>query len=103
MRKPRDYDSELKALDDKARVLRERKVTQLGELVIAAGADILPLEQLAGALLDVAAIKDNSAREAWRTRGAAMFQRKARGAGGDGGGAATADRSAPPAPGKAGA
>lgn len=39
MRKPRDYDAELKALVDKARELKTRKVQQLGELVIATGAD----------------------------------------------------------------
>ena len=50
MRKPRDYDAELKALDDKARLLRQRKVAPLGELVIACGADALTVEQLAGAL-----------------------------------------------------
>ncbi len=38
MRKPRDYDAELKALEDKARELKTRKVQQLGELVIATGA-----------------------------------------------------------------
>jgi DNA-binding protein H-NS len=32
MRKPRDFDSELKALTDKARLLKARKVQQLGEL-----------------------------------------------------------------------
>ena len=37
MRKPRDFDGELKALQDKARDLKSRKVQQLGELVIAAG------------------------------------------------------------------
>ena len=35
MRKPRDFDSELKALADKAKQLKERRVQQLGELVIA--------------------------------------------------------------------
>jgi hypothetical protein len=39
MRKPRDFDAELKALDDKARGLKTGKVRQLGELVIATGAD----------------------------------------------------------------
>jgi hypothetical protein len=39
MRKPRDFDSELKALADKAKQLKERRVQQLGELVIATGAD----------------------------------------------------------------
>jgi hypothetical protein len=37
MRKPRDFDSELKALTDKQKQLKERKVHQLGELVIARG------------------------------------------------------------------
>ena len=41
MRKLRDFDAELKALDDKARGLKTRKVQQLGELVIATGADAL--------------------------------------------------------------
>nr|WP_269147192.1 conjugal transfer protein TraD [Paracoccus denitrificans] len=52
MRKPRDYDAELKALEDKARELKTRKVQQLGELVIATGADALTAEELAGALTD---------------------------------------------------
>jgi len=41
MRKPRDFDAELKALEDKAKELKTRKVRQLGELVIATGADTL--------------------------------------------------------------
>lgn len=77
MRKPRDYDSELKALNDKARQLREQKLRQLGELVIASGADALPIEQLAGALLSAADIKDAATKEGWRKRGAAFFQRAA--------------------------
>ena len=48
MRKPRDYDAELKALDDKARQLRQKRIVQLGELVIACGADGLSPEELAG-------------------------------------------------------
>ena len=77
MRKPRDYDAELKALDEKARLLRQRKVAQLGELVIACGADTLTVEQIAGALL--AAIDgDAAAKEGWRQLGAAFFQRTSR-------------------------
>ena len=49
MRKPRDLDGELKALHDKARELKTRKVEQLGELVIATGADSLSADELAGA------------------------------------------------------
>ncbi len=44
MRKPKDFDAELKALDDKTRLLKSRKLQQLGELVIATGADALPIE-----------------------------------------------------------
>jgi len=80
MRKPRNFDAELKALGDRAKALKERKVIQLGDLVIAAGADALPAEELAGALL-AAAVGDATAKEAWRRRGAAFFQKPA-GAGG---------------------
>src|SRR3546814_1687960 len=51
MRKVRDYDAELKALNDKAKALKARKVQQLGELVTSTGADALDLDVLAGALL----------------------------------------------------
>ncbi|MBB3941453.1 hypothetical protein GGR39_003130 [Novosphingobium fluoreni] len=73
MRKPRDYDAELKALNDKARQLKTRKTSQLGELVAATGADGLTVEELAGALLAIAATSDPAKREAWRRRGAAFF------------------------------
>jgi hypothetical protein len=78
MRKPRDFDSELKALADKARVLKERRVRQLGELVAATGADTLDTDLLAGALLDMVAIKDAATEEGWRKRGMAFFQSNAR-------------------------
>ncbi len=94
MRKPRDYDAELKALNDKARQLKERKVHQMGELVIATGADVLPIEQLAGALLAASETKDAAAKETWRKRGATFFQRSpgnADGARRDAGGAAQDD------------
>lgn len=74
MRKPRDYDAELKLLDDRAKALRARKLEQLGELVVATGADALPVEQLAGALLMAAEQKDAVAVEAQRARGATFFQ-----------------------------
>jgi DNA-binding protein H-NS len=81
MRKPRDFDAELKALNVKAKQLKERKLHQLGELVIATSADTLPIEQLAGLLLAGADSKDPNAKESWRKRGAAFFQRTARIAG----------------------
>jgi hypothetical protein len=73
MRKPRDYDSELKALETKARQLKARRQSQLGELVVASGADALSLEELAGALLAAASTTDRATKEAWRKRGAALF------------------------------
>ncbi|MBY8828527.1 conjugal transfer protein TraD [Hephaestia mangrovi] len=74
MRKPRDFDAELKALDDRARQLKQRKVQQLGELVMATGADALPVEELAGALLAVAAQRDAATKAAWRSAGEAFFR-----------------------------
>jgi hypothetical protein len=77
MRKPRDIDSELKALADKARQLKERRVRQLGELILATGADVLDPDELAGALLDAAG-SDIAHKEGWRRRGAVFFQGKGR-------------------------
>ena len=78
MRKPRDFDAELKALGDKARDLKSRKVQQLGELLIATGADALTADELAGALIMLAETKDAGKKEAWAKRGAAFFQGRAR-------------------------
>jgi DNA-binding protein H-NS len=74
MRKPRDIDSELRALADRAKQLKERRVLQLGELVIATGGDATDAETLAGALLDIAGNKDAARKESWRKRGAVFFQ-----------------------------
>lgn len=83
MRKPRDIDSELKALAERAKRLKERRVQQLGELVIATGADAIDAETLAGALLELAGNGDAARKESWRKRGAAFFQgaERKRGAG----------------------
>jgi Conjugal transfer protein TraD len=81
MRKPRDIDAELKALAEKAKLLKERRVQQLGELVIATGADSIDAETLAGALLVIAETTDPSKRDSWRKRGTAFFQGKSRSAG----------------------
>ena len=78
MRKVRDYDAELKALGDKARALKAKRVEQLGQLVAATGADALDAETLAGVLLDAIGSKDAGAKEAWRAKGAAFFQRRGR-------------------------
>ncbi|WP_184202638.1 conjugal transfer protein TraD [Polymorphobacter multimanifer] len=89
MRKVRDYDAELKALGDKARALKAKRVEQLGQLVAATGADMLDAETLAGVLLDAIGSKDTAAKEAWRATGAAFFQRRGK----KGGGAAAIDGS----------
>jgi len=78
MRKPRDFDGELKALQDKARDLKNRKVQQLGELVIATGADALDANELAGALMVLAETKEAGKREAWARRGATFFHSRPR-------------------------
>jgi hypothetical protein len=78
MRKPRDFDTELKALEGKTRDLKSRKVQQLGELVISTGADALSAEELAGALLVLTETKDAGKREAWAKRGAAFFRGRSR-------------------------
>ena len=78
MRKPRDFDADLKALEDKARALKTRKVRQLGELVIATGADALSANELAGALIVLAETKDTRKMEAWARRGATFFQGRPR-------------------------
>ncbi|MGN8115371.1 conjugal transfer protein TraD [Labrys sp. 22185] len=78
MRKPRNFDAELKALEDKAKELKNCKVQQLGELVIATGAANLSAEELAGALVALAETNDAAKREAWAKRGAAFFQARSR-------------------------
>src|SRR3954453_8061897 len=80
MRKPRDIDAELKALQDKQKQLRARRVTQFGELVTATGADALDAETLAGALLEAVerAKADPGAKEAGRGKGDGFFRREHR-------------------------
>ena len=78
MRKPRDFDVELRALQDKARDLKSLKVQRLGWLVIATGADALSSDELAGALIMLAETKEATKREAWAKRGTAFFQSRAR-------------------------
>lgn len=75
-RKPRDFDAELQALMERARKVKSQKTTQLGELVQLTGADALPIEALAGALL--AAVeqsrKQPEAVTRWTERGQSFFQ-----------------------------
>ena len=75
-RKPRNFDAELQVLMDKAKKVKSQKTVQLGELVQVLGADSLPMEALAGALL--AAVeqskKQPEAVARWTERGQAFFQ-----------------------------
>ena len=107
-RKPRDYDAELQALMEKAKKVKTQKTTQLGELVQVVGADALPIEALAGALL--AAVEQSrktpEAVARWTERGQAFFQQggkrgtkqkpgdTASGTAGDNGAAKSSDRAA---------
>ena len=75
-RKPRDYDAELQALMERAKKVKTQKTTQLGELIQVIGADTLPIEALAGALL-AALDQSREKPEAiarWTERGKAFFQ-----------------------------
>ena len=79
MRKVRDYDAELKALGDKARALKARKVEQLGALVVATGADALDLEVIAGLLRHgLVEAQVDSVKESWRAEGATFLGRRGR-------------------------
>lgn len=88
MRKVRDFDAELKALNDRAKLLKQRKVQQFGELIEATGADALEPDLLAGALLAVVAETDKAVMTKWSARGEQFFRetsrRSSRRAGGNG-------------------
>jgi hypothetical protein len=75
MRKPPDFDAALRALTDKTKALKENKRQQLGELIVATGADTLDMETLAGGLLAIVEASDNAQKEGWRKRGAAFFRK----------------------------
>jgi hypothetical protein len=75
MRKPRDFDAALRALTDKTKALKENKRQQLGELIVATGADTLDMETLAGGLLAIVQTSDTTQKESWRKRGAAFFRK----------------------------
>ena len=62
MRKPRDFDGELKVLQDKARDLKCRKIQQLRELVIATGATHSPPTNRPGALIVLADTREAGKR-----------------------------------------
>jgi hypothetical protein len=71
MRKPRNFDAELKALESKAHELRAHKIGQSGELAVADG---LISEELADALVAIIETSDTAKREAWAKRGRTIFE-----------------------------
>lgn len=74
MRKVRDFDAELKTLNERAKLLKQRKVQQFGELIEATGADALEPDLLAGALLAAVAETDKTTMSKWSARGAQFFR-----------------------------
>lgn len=78
MAKIRDFDAELKALGERAKLLKARKIQQYGELVEATGADTLDPELLAGALLAAVATKDKAITADWTRKGAEFFRGRER-------------------------
>jgi hypothetical protein len=76
MRRPRDIDAELKALQEKTKQLKVQRTIQLGELVEATGADTLTIEVLAGVLLAAVEQADGKPEAVvrWTERGTAFFQ-----------------------------
>ena len=73
MRKPRDFDAALKTLTERTKAVKENKRRQLGELVVATGADTLDIDTLAGALLAI--VKASPAQKTtWREQGERFFR-----------------------------
>src|SRR6202790_4355033 len=77
MRKPRDFDSALRGLNDKTKALKKTKRRQLGEFIVATGADGLDMETLVGGLLAMVETADTVQKEDWRKHGAVFFRGKA--------------------------
>jgi len=71
-RKPRDYGIGVEAINQKVRALKQRMISQLGELVIACRADMLPVDVLAGGLLSGRS-NDAPVQDVWWKAGAVMF------------------------------
>jgi hypothetical protein len=74
MRKVRDFDAELRELDQRRKQIQQRKIQQYGELIEATGADALDPNLLAGALLAAVAEKNGTTLAAWTDRGARFFR-----------------------------
>ncbi len=75
MRKPRDFDAALKTLTEKTKALKESKRRQLGDLIVATGADALNIETLAGALIATVQTADAAQKQAWNKAGIEFFRK----------------------------
>ncbi|NIJ49760.1 conjugal transfer protein TraD [Rhizomicrobium electricum] len=75
MRKPRDFDAALKTLTEKTKALKENKRKQLGDLIVATGADALDVETLAGALIATVQSVDTAQKQAWKKAGTEFFRK----------------------------
>jgi len=75
MRKPRDFDAALKTLTEKTKTLKENKRKQLGDLIVATGADALDIETLAGALIAAVQSSDVSQKQTWKKAGIEFFRK----------------------------
>jgi hypothetical protein len=75
MRKPRDFDAALKTLTDKAKALQQTKRRQLGDLIVATGADALDIETLTGGLLAMVQMKDIAQKHLWKKQGEEFFRK----------------------------
>lgn len=75
MRKPRDFDAALKALTEKTKALKENKRRQLGDLIVATGADALDIETLAGALIATVHSNDAAQMQGWKKAGIEFFRK----------------------------
>ncbi len=73
MRKPRDFDAALKTLTEKAKALKENKRKQLGDLIVATGADALDIETLAGALIATVQSTDAAQKTGMEEIGRGVF------------------------------
>ncbi len=75
LRKPRDFDAALKTLTEKTKALKENKRKQLGDLIVATGADALDIETLAGALIATVQSADTAQKQAWKRAGIEFFRK----------------------------
>ncbi len=75
MRKPRDFDAALKNLTEKTKALKESKRRQLGQLIVATGADALDIKTLAGGLLTMVQTTDAVQKQLWHKHGEEFFRK----------------------------